>query len=90
MADTTYTLYIGPSPDGCSVQPYFEEGKHAALDEAQEHVERVTGLRMTWRWMEERRRWRAEAGWGRAAGISEESNGPASILIGISPMHPFK
>lgn len=84
MVETLYELYVGPSPDGSAVHPYFEEGKHSTLHEAQVHAEMVAGRRLSWQWMEERKRWRAELGGGKAAEIEEMSNGPVRIMLDVS------
>lgn len=86
MIKTTYELYVGPSPDGCSIHPHFEEGRYATPGEAQAHAEAVAGRQLIWQWMEDRRRWRAETEWGKAAEIEELSNTPVRILLDVAQL----
>jgi hypothetical protein len=58
MSRTHFELYIGSSTDGCSIHPHYEEGTHLSLEDAKAHAASVTGRRLSWEWVAERKRWR--------------------------------
>ncbi|ACL42083.1 hypothetical protein Achl_4132 (plasmid) [Pseudarthrobacter chlorophenolicus A6] len=68
---TVYTLDLGYSPEGGSVHPVDRVRTLQSLDAAKVAAEQEAGKQLRWRWMEDRRVWRAEVGYQRAAEISE-------------------
>lgn len=86
MARFTFELYVGPSPDGSGIHPYYQEGRYASLDEAKAHAETIAGRSLKWQWMSERTCWRAETGLGQAAEIREESGDPVRLVVNVGPM----
>lgn len=79
-----HTLLIGSSPDGAfvhSADTDFDGVFPRSLEDAQAAAEEYVGHPLRWRWMEERKVWRAEIGYGKAAEIS---SGPQLERIGVA------